>query len=112
MTAHFDPAVYAELAPEARLYALGLLPPQRVLRPFEELGRDLRAKPGLIKGKLDEVSATKRRFDREHHDRPFTATPAGRALFARYDVLQKLAAYIDAPAAPKPPRGITRLVRL
>src|SRR5262249_20731260 len=88
---------------------------QSPLRSFSELGDAVgqaRAKHGLIDRRLDEVSATKRRFDREHLDRPFTATSTGRAFFARFDVLQKLAAYIASPEAPKPPRAISRLVRL
>jgi Autographiviridae RNA polymerase len=88
---------------------------QSSLRSFSELGDAVgqaRAKHGLIDRKLDEVSVTRRRSDREHDDRPFTATPTGRALFARYDILQKLAAYIGSPEAPKPPRAISRLVRL
>src|SRR5262249_54097902 len=74
--------------------------------------RQDRAKHGLIDRKLDEVSVTRWRSDREHDDRPFTATPTGRALFARYDILQKLAVYMGSPEAPKPPRAISRLVRL
>jgi hypothetical protein len=112
MTAHFDPSIYAQLSPEVRLYALGLLSPKQQLRSFEELGQAIAAKPGLIDRRLDEVSATKERFDRKHLKRPFTATPTGRALFARSDVLQKLAAYIDSPESPKAPRAISRLVRL
>src|SRR5215211_7189030 len=78
-------------------------PNRSPLRSFSELGDAVgqdRAKHGLIDRRLDEVSATKRRSDREHLDRPFTATPTGRALFARCDILQKLAAYIDRPEAP------------
>jgi hypothetical protein len=63
-------------------------PKQSSLRSFPELGDAVgqdRAKPGLIDRELDEVNATKRRFDREHDDRPFTATATGRARFARYD---------------------------
>src|SRR5262245_55156275 len=88
---------------------------QAPLRSFDKLGESLRqgrVKHGLIDRKLDEVSATKRRFDSEHLDRPFTATSTGRAFFARFDVLQKLAAYIASPEAPKPPRAISRHVRL
>jgi hypothetical protein len=116
MTINFDPGPYARLSPEIRLYALGLIPTKRgALRSLEELGEALgqdRAKHGLIDRKLDEVSRTRERFDREHLDRPFTATATGRALFARYDILQKLSAYIASPEAPKPPRAISRLVRL
>jgi len=89
-------------------------PNQNPLRSLEGLGEALgqeRAKDVLIDRGLDEVAATKRRSDREHHDRPFTGTPTGRAFFARYDVIPKLAAYMASPEAPKPPRAI-RLVRL
>jgi DNA-directed RNA polymerase len=92
------------------------------LGSFEELGAALghdRAKPPLIDRKLDEVSRTKQRFDRQSRDRPFTATVEGRALFARYDILPKLAGYIEStmardapPDAPKPPRELRRLIRL
>jgi DNA-directed RNA polymerase len=88
---------------------------QSPLRSFHELGDALgldRAKHGLIDRRLDEVGATKRRFDREHLDRPFTATATWRAFCARHDVIHKLAAYIASPEAPKPPRAISRLVRL
>jgi hypothetical protein len=91
-------------------------PNRSPLRSFSELGDAVgqdRAKHGLIDRRLDEVSATKRRSDREHLDRPFTATPTGRALFARYDILQKLAAYIvTAQRRPPAPRALRRLIRL
>jgi len=95
---------------------------QSPLRSFSELGDAVgqdRAKHGLIDRKLDEVSVTRRRSDRQHDDRPFTASPTGRALFARYDILQKLAPYIEAtmaskppPEAPKAPRALRGLIRL
>lgn len=97
-------------------------PKKSPLRSFSELGDAVgqaRAKHGLIDRKLDEVSVTTRRSDRQHDDRPFTATPTGRALFARYDILQKLAPYIEAtmaskppPEAPKAPRALRGLIRL
>src|SRR5262245_1725235 len=112
---------YARLSDEARLYALGLMP-REPIRSFEEFGRLLGrpyAKHGLIEGKqLDEPAATKRRFDRAHVDRkgrarPFTATPTGRALFSRFDILPKLAAYIASPEAQEAiPRHLRRLIRL
>jgi hypothetical protein len=98
-----------------------LMPSNGPLRSFEELGALVCdcAKPGLMKRELDEVSRTKQRFDRQDRDRPFTSTAPGRALFARYDILQKLARYIDdtlapkpPPEAPKPPRVLRRLIRL
>jgi Autographiviridae RNA polymerase len=85
------------------------------LRSFKELGATLGrdcAKHGLIDRRLDEVSATKRRSDREHLDRPFTATPTMRAFFARHDIIPKLAAYIADPEAPPAPRALRRLIRL
>src|SRR5262249_45758428 len=85
------------------------------LRSFEELGAALGrdcAKPGLIDRRLDEVSATKRRSDREHLDRPFTATPTMRAFFARHDILPQLAAYIHSAEAPPAPRAWRRLIHL
>ena len=92
------------------------------LRSFEELGAALGrdcAKPGLIDRRLDEVSRTKQRFDREDRNRAFTSTALGRAFFARYDILQKLADYIEGtmapkppPEAPKPPRALRGLIRL
>jgi DNA-dependent RNA polymerase len=110
MMINFDPGVYARLSPEVRLYVLGLLP-REPIRSFEDLGRLL--KPGLMEGKqLDEVAATKRRSDKAHA-RPFTATPTGRALFARFDILPKLAAYIAGPEAQDAcPRHLRRLIRL
>jgi hypothetical protein len=84
------------------------------LRSFEELGAALGrdcAKPGLIDRRLDEVSRTKQRFDRQDRERPFTSTALGRAFFARYDILQKLAAYIEGTMRRNPrqrrqsPRG-------
>src|SRR5262249_52387568 len=89
-------------------------PNQNPLRSFHELGDTLglgRAKHGLIDRRPDEVGATKRRSDREHHG-PFTATAPWRAYGARHDVIPKLAAYIASREAPKPPRAISRLVRL
>jgi hypothetical protein len=94
---------YRPVPPFAPLGLENMRPNRSPLRSFSELGDAVgqdRAKHGLIDRRLDEVSATKRRSDREHLDRPFTATPTGRALFARYDILQKLAAYIDCPEAP------------
>src|SRR5262245_35718972 len=104
-----------------RLSLLGLpLAPPRVLRSFSELGGAF-AKPGLIdrERSLDEVGRTKQRFGRQHLDRPFTASPTGRALYARSDLLQKLAPYIEAtmasrppPWAPAAPKALRKLLRL
>jgi len=122
MTISFDLSIYSRLSPEARLYALGLMPQEPIrsgepIRSFAELGHLL--KHGPIEGKrFDELADTKRRFDRAHrdrkgNDRPFTATPTGRALFTRYDILPKLAAYIAGPEAQKAcPRHLRRLIRL
>ena len=86
------------------------------LRSFSELGDAIGqhlTKPGLIEGNLDEVAATKRRFDSSQDGRPFTATAPMRAFVARHDVLQKLAAFIDRPGVRKGvPRALSRLVRL
>src|SRR5262249_14879709 len=79
--------------------------PPGALRSFEELGAALghnRAKHLPIDRKLDEVSRTKQRFDRRERERPFTATTVGRALFARYDILQKLAGYIESGGCENP----------
>jgi DNA-directed RNA polymerase len=102
-------------------------PKQSSLRSLPELGEavgQVRAKPGLIEGRLDEVSRTRERADRQDrnrkgHTRPFTATPTGRALFHRSPILQSLAPYIAStlerspdPEKPSAPRALKRLFRL
>jgi Autographiviridae RNA polymerase len=117
----FDPGVYARLSPEVRLYALGLQPPMKGarFRSFGDLGEALRTKHGLIEGKLNEISRTRERAERQDRDRPFTATPTGRALFRRSPILQSLAPYIASTLEPSPdpekpaaPKALKRLLRL
>jgi DNA-directed RNA polymerase len=88
---------------------------RRPLRSLEELGEapghEGAKKPALIDRRLDERSRTKKRFERQNRDRPFTATDLGRAFFARSPLLKKLADYIEKDA-PKPPLKLRKLIRL
>jgi DNA-directed RNA polymerase len=103
----FDHAIALGL--EAPIYMPAMSSAGRgTLRSLKGLGAALGqegAKPGLKKRKLDEVSRTKERSERQHQDRPFTATPTGRAFFRRYTLLQNLAAHMRGPDG-KPPKKL------
>jgi DNA-dependent RNA polymerase len=108
MTAFFNPAMYAQLAPEVRLYALGLMPPQkRKLQSLEQLGEALgfaRANVTRLEENpvLDTMASTRAKVEKA----PYSVQKVGREALKLW--IEPLAGYL---AKEEPPRGLEQVLR-
>ena len=101
MTAHFDPSVYGQLSPEARLYALGLFPFFQTPRSFEDFGRAL----GRLSHEMDtyrgaaDILDTPARTREKFGKGPFSAQVIGREALKRWVI--PLARHLARKRRPK-----------
>jgi hypothetical protein len=108
MTAHFDPSVYGQLSPEARLYALGLFPFFQTPRSFEDFGRAL----GRLSHEMDtyrgaaDILDTQARTREKFGKGPFSAQVIGREVLKRW--VTPLALHL---ARKRRPKGLESVLR-